>query len=213
MVPQRISRSSTSSRVAPGYPLSRLAAALAAILLLGILTLIAASLMGLHLGIRLLRPNLFANYEAIWPGQPVSSVAAFAVQRPRGYISCLAGSSPGYKYAGLDLHIEPGIQDAHDEMICASHSTDGIFHWIAITVNDGRVQELQLYSDTLQQDTLFLYWGAPDAISQSGDGEVLILHWDRSAYSVMASVTKYSWVATLVTLTAAGTKSPEANGD
>jgi hypothetical protein len=103
----------------------------------------------------------------------------------------------------LVAHVALGAYDALGQQLnCFDYPTDGIFRWITFRLNNDQVQELQLFSDVLQQDTLFLYWGAPDAIHQSGDERRLNLHWERDTYSVMASVIKSSWIAQLVTITA-----------
>jgi hypothetical protein len=60
---------------------------------------------------------------------------------------------------------------------------------------------LSLFSDNLHQDSLFLYWGAPDAITRIRGFDRLYLHWDRGTYEATAAVVDENYMVSFVTLT------------
>jgi hypothetical protein len=60
---------------------------------------------------------------------------------------------------------------------------------------------LSLFSDNLHQDSLFLYWGAPDAITSVQDTARLYLHWNRDTYEATAAVLQADYIVDFVTLT------------
>jgi hypothetical protein len=118
-------------------------------------------------------------------------------------MSCISGASPRQPYAGLDVRVAPGAYNALGPNInCMNAPNDGVFRWMTVAIDDSQVQELKLFSEVLQQDSLFLYFGAPDAIGKSGSDSRLDLYWDRGTYSVTASVQVHDLVVKLVTLAA-----------
>ena len=178
-------------------------ALLAVLLTVSFLVLTLSTLTGLQLGNALVHPNPFAAYEAVWPGQSAASVAAFALGSRQGYMPCVAGASPRKPYASLEVRIAPGAYETlGDKGDCIHAPNNGIFRWMTVAIEDDQVQELQLFSDVLQQDTLLLYWGAPDAIAKAGNDSLLNLYWERSTYSAVASVLERDSVVRAVTLTA-----------
>ncbi len=78
------------------------------------------------------------------------------------------------------------------------------FRTMRVTVVDNRVQELVLFSDILQQDSLMLYWGIPDSITGSNNDRWMFLNWNRDTYSAVAMVTQSNSMVQLLTLTSKG---------
>ena len=72
--------------------------------------------------------------------------------------------------------------------LCESIPKDGTFRLMSVTIDAGQVQTLTLRSDVLQSDALFLYWGAPDAITKTSDKDRFELRWARTTYEAVASV-------------------------
>jgi hypothetical protein len=177
-----------------------------AVLLVSILMALMLSILtGLHLGNMMVRPHPFAAYEFLWPGQPVTSVAEFARRTPQGAIQCYARTSSLEDNPGLVLHIvygnDYGGQGLGQQVVCTdSQAADSLFRSMNVTLSGDQVQELILFSDVLQQDTLLLYWGAPDSII---DGKAAwYLQWNRSTYTATAMMAKSESAITLLTLTA-----------
>ena len=174
-----------------------------ALLLFSFSLMILAIFGGLSIGNMALRPSPFAAYEGIWPGQSSASVAAYGMRIPQGYMPCISGASPLKSYSGLEVRVAPGAYNALGTIVnCMSSPKDGVFHWMTMTIIDNRVKELNLFSDVLKQDTLLLYWGAPDAISKSDNDSQLNLYWERRTYSVIASILELDSVVKRVKLTA-----------
>ncbi len=176
---------------------------IAVVLTLSFIILIASAFTGLRLGNSLLHPNPFAAYEAVWLGQSMASVAAYAQRTPQGYISCVSDALPGQQFSGMEVRIVPsnGLS-SRIRCMMVNATDDGEFRWMMVTIDENRVQELQLSSDSLPQDVLFLYWGPPNSISRSGTDSLLNLYWERSTYSAMAAIREADSTVTSVTLTA-----------
>ena len=161
----------------------------AVLLTVSFVILIASIVSGLGIRTMLLHPNPFAAYESVWPNQSIASVAAYAQHIPQGSMACVSGASPRQPYSSLDVRVAPGAYSSLGSNIrCMNTPRDGVFGWMTIAIDDNRVQELQLFSDGFRQDALLLYWGAPDAITRSGDDSSLHLYWEHSTYSAVASI-------------------------
>ncbi len=65
-----------------------------ALLTLSFIILILCIFVGISIGNSALHPNPFAAYEAVWPGQSIESVSAYAQRTPQGYLPCITGASP-----------------------------------------------------------------------------------------------------------------------
>ena len=87
-------------------------------------------------------------------------------------------------------------------MTCADYPKGNIFRTVSVTIENNRIRQLEFYSDVLPEDSLLLYWGMPDSITQSGNPQIVNLYWERSTYSALASVMKSGSVVKLITLTA-----------
>jgi hypothetical protein len=85
-----------------------------------------------------------------------------------------------------------------------SDSQQDFFRSMRVTLVDNRVQELILFSDVLQQDTVLYYWGIPDSIKGSPMDKWMYLYWNRDGYSVVAMVTQSNARVGLLRLTAKG---------
>ena len=185
------------------YPLPAFVMFVATLLTLSFIILILAIVVGLHVGDSLLHPNPLATYGGVWPGQSQPSVAAYARRLPQGRISCITGASPRQQYIGLDVRVAAGAYDALGRKIsCMNKLDDGVFRWMTVAIDGNHVRELRLFSDTLPQDALLLYWGPPDSISRLGTDSLLNLYWEHSTYSAMAAVRESDSVVKLITLTA-----------
>lgn len=192
----------TPTPEAMGGKLSLLALVAAAVLMLSFSALIISTLLGLQLGHALLRPNPFAAYEAVWPGQSISSLTAYARRTPEGEIPCYGNANEPF----LGLVIQPISRTAYAdtlsrEIVCTANPSEGTFRSMIVAIEHDQVQELVLFSDTLHQDTLFVYWGAPDAITSVQDDERLYVHWNRDTYEATAAVLEADYMVDFVTLT------------
>ena len=85
-------------------------------------------------------------------------------------------------------------------MTCMDELENGPFRSVSITIKNDRIQELNLFSDFLQQDVLSVYWGVPDSITKGGSGQSLYLHWDRDTYTATAMLNSPYFVVSLVTI-------------
>ena len=178
-----------SSQVIVIHTLPLLIVFFALLLTMSFIVLILSVAAGFGLGNVLLRSNPVAAYEAVWPGQSVAAVAAYAQHLPQGYLSCVSGASPAQPISGLDVRVAPGAYGAMGpEIACTKSLDDGVFRWMTVIIRGEQVQALKLISDGLQQDSLLLYWGAPDALTKSGDQSQINLYWQRDTYSAMASI-------------------------
>lgn len=168
----------------------------------GFLVLMLSVLTGFQAGNMLLHPNPFATYEALWPGQPITSIIGYFRQNPEGHLHCIFDESPSESYFILDaLSIAAAVTAyEHRPIYCQQFPNSGVFRAITVNVETDRVQALQLISTVLQPDALYLYWGAPDAITRSNHS--LYLRWDRSTYSAVAWVNELTSVVQRVALTA-----------
>jgi hypothetical protein len=177
---------------------------LSVLLTLSFVVLILSTLAGLQLGNTLLHPSPFAAFEAIWPGQSVTSLSAYAGRNARDSLPCIAASAPQSQYIGLDVQVAPVAYNgsAQAVMTCADYPKDDIFRTVSVTIENNRIRQLEFYSDVLPEDSLLLYWGMPDSITQSGNPQIVNLYWERSTYSVLASVMKSGSVVKLITVTA-----------
>jgi len=145
-----------------------------------------SGLAGVSAGNRLIHHNPFAAYGALWPGQSIESVAAYAWQTPQGFIPCLSSESAGLDYDGLTMrHIYSALDDTKST-VCTYSPDDNVFQGIMVTIVDNRVQELQFFSDVLLEDSLLLYWGMPDAVTRFGNDQALDLRWNRTTYQARA---------------------------
>jgi hypothetical protein len=170
--------------------LSILALAAAAVLILSFSALIGSTLLGLQLGDSLLRSNPFADYEAVWPGQSIASLEAYARRTSVGAIPCYAPAVSGNTY---DVRV--------NEIICTYVSDESLFRSMSVRVVRDQVQELTLFPGSLHQDNLFLYWGAPDSITRIRGGERIYLHWNRDTYEATAAVLDADYMVDFVILT------------
>jgi hypothetical protein len=175
---------------------------LAVLLTLSFITLIGSILLGFSTGDRLLHPNPFVGYEALWPGQSIASVAAFAERTPEGRMACITGVSPSERYLGLDITVIAASSDQTDKTIsCRYFPKDGGFNKTFVIIDADRVQEVQLFANSLPEDALLLYWGAPDSITKGHD-QFMYLRWDHSTYIATAQVAEPDSVVKCVTLIA-----------
>lgn len=176
-------------------------------LTIGFVMFMLSTIAGLQLGNTLLRPSPFIPYEAIWPGQTLESLEAYARGLPERQIACMAGGSPslGSPYSGVTVyHIPENMPNTslNAELVCSYQPASGLFRWVTVRIINSRISQLELLSDVLPEDVLQLYWGMPDAISRMGRDQRLNLYWERSGYSAMATVMETSSVVRIVTLTA-----------
>ena len=185
------------------YTLPAFVTFIAVVLTLSFIILIVSVFAGLHLENSLLHSNPLAAYEGVWPGQSTASVAAYAQRTPQGYISCVS-DTPGQQFRGMEVRIVPGPPPSSSKIRCMKVNApdDGKFRWMMVTIDENRVQELQLSSDSFPQDVLLLYWGPPDSISRSGTDSLLNLYWDHSTYSAMAVIRETDSIVKSVILTA-----------
>ncbi|MEO8606257.1 MAG: hypothetical protein ABI690_00120 [Chloroflexota bacterium] len=179
--------------------------ALALLTTVGLLVLTLVFMVSFKLGDMMARTNPFNNYELVWPGQTLADVAEYARQTSKGHVTCYSNTLEINPYPGSLLMMIPNSESRYtseNSMTCMDALEKSTFRSVSITIQNNRVQELNLFSDFLQQDVLSLYWGAPDAISKSQNGQAVYLHWDRSAYTASAMLNKPYLVVNLVTLTA-----------
>jgi hypothetical protein len=162
---------------------------LSLLLLLTFIVLILSDLVGFRLGNTELHSNPFTAYEGIWPGQSIESVAAYARQTPEESMTCFSSSAPDPNYPGLVVHIEHAEMDELDRsIVCTQVPGDSVFRIVNVTIEDKHVQELQLGSNGLQEDSLLLYWGEPDAIIRIGNSQDFWLRWVHDMYWATAKV-------------------------
>ena len=141
---------------------------IAVLLTFSFMLLILSTLAGLQLGNTLRRPNPFVNYEALWPGQPITSLATYGRQNRNSYLPCIAGTSPLEAYRGLGIRVSPGAYDSLGQVIqCVDYPNDGVFHSISVTIVADQIQQVEFHSDVLREDMLLLYWGMPDSITSA----------------------------------------------
>lgn len=179
------------------YPLPTFVSLIAVVLVLSFTVLLVSMLAGFHAGAALLHTNPFAAYEALWPGLPATNVETYTHQTPEGFIRCITSRAALGGYETSPIFDTPVQQAA-----CMSAPKDGVFQAVNVFVNRGRIRQLNLFSNALQEEALFLYWGAPDAIQTTDNRLLLELQWDRQTYSASALVGKADAVVTRVTLTA-----------
>jgi len=175
------------------YTVPTLVFHLAFVLALGFLVMILSLLIGIHASETLLHTNPFADYETLWPGQPATNIVAYALTAAKGEMTCMSPVPLESDFANSILG---------QAAFCTNTSQEGLFRTMKVSVYEGQVQELRLFSDNLHQDDLFLYWGAPDAIRRTGNPSHLDLYWERSTYTMIASVDVLGSVVEVVTLTA-----------
>ncbi len=175
-----------------------------ALTVLSLFVLMLSILAGFQHGSALLHPNPAANYMLLWPGQPVSSVAAYVRQNPKNRTVCYSGVQNQQETTGLPLRAAQwaASDPADRSILCEITPSDGIFRLMTVNIDQGAVQTLTLRSDVLQLDALFLYWGVPDVITHAGGEQVLSMEWNRSTYRASASVNGSTSAVRLVTLTA-----------
>lgn len=174
---------------------------LALLLTFGLLIAMITVLISFRLGDMMARPNPFTAYEAIWPGQPITDMAEYSIRMPKGYFRCYTESF-GIEYPSQRITVTYGTNQPPQNMTCDNSADNDVFRYMGIRINDSRIQELDLFSDVLHEDTLFLYWGAPDAITEGQIGKTVYLYWDRSTYEATATITKPYSVVNLVTIKA-----------
>jgi len=196
-------RTSTSHRGLVIRTLPALVAFLAILLTMTFLVLMASLLEGIQLRNTLIGANPFTAYEVLWPGQPLNSVTAYAQGKRKGFVSCFSGqplfnqTSPAPSTGATGSCSPPTGNGFY-----LDSGDDPIFQTVAVTIIDDRVSELMLFSNSLQEDAVSLYWGAPDTIALSGDNQSFELYWERSSYSANALVNKADSVVKLITITA-----------
>jgi hypothetical protein len=162
---------------------------LAMLLLLIAIVLILSTMIGFSIGNSALRSNPLTAYEGIWLGQPIASVAAYAGQTSAGSMTCYASNPPEHDYPYLDIYTRnAGLDESDKTIVCEHYPHDGVFGTVSLTMEGERVQELTFLSDRLQENTLLLYWGAPDAITRIGNTQGFWLRWVRSSYWAVAKV-------------------------
>jgi hypothetical protein len=167
------------------------------------LSLVMSFMVSFRLGDMMARPNPFNNYELVWPGQTLAQVAEYARRTPKGYLDCHATAPLINSYPGvLRLLISPTdmYYGPNQPMTCMGTIEKGIFRSVSVTIQDDQVQELNLFSDYLQQDVLAVYWGVPDAITKGLNGESVYLHWDRGTYTATARLIQPYIVVSLMTI-------------
>ena len=192
-----------SSRTLVIHTLPGLVFFLSVLLIVGFLTLILSVLASGHLIEALAHPNPFAAYEVFWPGQLIDTATDYARLTTDNHLACMSEAQASLGQLGIELTLSPStVYQAEGTIYCQRFLDDGIFRRLLMRIEKKRIQELQLFSKGLQQDTLFLYWGTPDAITKSGNDRFWELYWERSTYSAMATVIKTNSIVTLVTLTA-----------
>lgn len=183
-----------------GSRLPLLATFLAFLLIFSFAVLILSALLGLQLGSAALRPNLFADFQAVWPGQSVYSLAEFAQHTPEGALLCWSGAAPDEPVPGLTVHVSHDPNYIGDRIACTYAPTEGVFRSVSVRVEHGLVQEVTLFSDVLQQDSLLLYWGAPDAIHSIGSPQRQYMRWYHDTYLAEAAVLEGDYMVNIVTL-------------
>ena len=127
------------------------------------MTLTLSLLVGVGVGNSFLYPNLFADYEALWPGQSITSVMGYAQHTPEGYMTCISSRKlPSEAYPGLAITtIYAGLDRSDTSLVCQSSPQHSLFRQITVIIDQDQVQEVALFSDVLQQNTLCLYWAHP----------------------------------------------------
>ncbi len=165
------------------------------------LTAILSLLAMIRLENSLIHPNPLVAYEAFWPGQSITSIVNDTYQIISSTLRCyspMLGDS-GYP-AGIKLDDYIKLISPYDKLSCLGNTPDDIFHSIRVDIQDERVQQLDLFSDILQEDTLLLYWGAPDAIQRGTDGRYIYLRWNCSTYIATASIPANGSVVSFLSL-------------
>jgi len=176
---------------------------LSVLLTFSFFVLMLSTLVGLQLGNTLLHPSPFGGFEALWPGQSIVGLSAYARHTARGYLPCVTSVTPPRHYLGLQVQFAAGAYNGGGSALkCADYPKDDVFRTVNVTIENNRIQQLEFYSDVLPEDGLLLYWGMPDSITQSGNPQIVNLYWERKTYSALASVIKSDLVVRLLTLIA-----------
>lgn len=198
----------TQTRVPSGalviYTLPALTLIIGVLLTLGFAGLMLSLLAGLQAQAALLQTNPFAGYEALLPGQSLTSVIAYAQSTPEGYITSRADPPWTRQYLGRVLNLVYRVSSTNDRpAVCEDDSpNDGIFSKVILIIDADRVRELHLLSTALQQESLLLYWGAPDVVGISTNRQLFELTWGRRTYSATALVAGTASVVERIILTA-----------
>jgi hypothetical protein len=183
--------------------LPALAAFLSTLLFLSVVVLVLAMLEGMQVGHNLLHPNPFIPYEALWPGQSIGSVADYARRTHKGNIPCYTDSAFDTVLSGLVVYSNYNYYVSGNHVVtCIGDRREDVFRQMLVTLANEKVRELFLFSDTLRQDTLTLYWGVPDAITRGSNGQSIFLHWNQETYTATATINEPDAMVSLVTLIA-----------
>ncbi|MEO8606256.1 MAG: hypothetical protein ABI690_00115 [Chloroflexota bacterium] len=174
---------------------------LALMLTFGLVIVMLSLLVSFRLGETMARPNPFSAYESLWPGQSIADMVEFGVHMPKSYTRCYTESYSA-QYPGEKVTVTYGATQPPENMTCANSVDNDLFRFMGIRIKENQIQEIDLFSDVLQEDTLYLYWGAPDSITEGQVGRTVYLHWDRTTYTATATLIKPYSVVNLVTLVA-----------
>ncbi len=158
---------------------------LAMFLLLAATMFTCSLILGFRAGTGLLHPNPFVAYESLWPGQAIVNPAEIVRRTiPGSPLTCVNKLYPSVPMG----ESAQSSQWTKNAILCTGTPKDSVFNCLSLTIENGQVQSLHLTSNRLQQDALFLYWGAPDVIRDTGSQERWSLQWNRSSYQATALV-------------------------
>jgi hypothetical protein len=190
-----------SSKTLVIHTLPALVSFVAVLFTFGFVVLMLSVLTGFQAGNMLLHPNPFATYQALWPGQPIRSIAQYLQQTPEAHLDCIIQGEPSESYFRLVEFGAEEVMTTHQyrTIDCQLFTDNGVFRAITVTMGADQIRALQFISTGLSEDALYLYWGAPDSFTRCS--RFLCLRWDRGTYSAAAWVNERTSVVQRVTIT------------
>jgi hypothetical protein len=116
---------------------------------------------------------------AILSGQAASPSQPFAV-----YDSIL----PGRPSAALDGFRCQQAFDRNSTPPCSILPEGGLFHLINVTTRQGKITEVNFFSESLQLGDLLHQWGEPDSMNRSGNARATTLVWNTGTHQFLATL-------------------------
>jgi len=151
----------------------------ALILVTGMLIFILSAIGGVRY--TLTRPNPFAHYGSILPGEAASILARYDCEKAPG----------AERFGGRFANRSP----------CFIFPRDEWFHLILVHTRDGQITEVLFFSESLQPEILFASWGQPHHMGMTAERRGVTLYWDRGWYAAKVMVGQEDHVARLITMT------------
>jgi hypothetical protein len=171
-----------------------------ALLTMSLLALLLSMVAGTQRAYSQFGENPLDSYRRIWPGQQLNTSRAKTYEVLKTRFTCAADLLD----TGNEDYVDTGNSGpapSADPLACSFLLQDPHVHWASVSVHYNRIQELQFHTHNLDLDTLYLYWGAPDAITRGSDSGQFQLDWTYETYVVQAWVNT-SQAVSIVTLTA-----------